>query len=81
MHKLFTFLGPKSSNRVRLQLNETQIKVCHDTLALLANTATLAFENHDKPLILFTDASNTHVCGITLFITLILHPTNKGVLY
>ena len=56
--------GPKSSNKTSLKLNEEQTKAYHDTVAVLANAATLAFENHDKPLIIFCDASDTHVGAV-----------------
>ena len=48
--------GLKRSNKAHITLNKVQIKVYQDTLALLANAATLAFENHEIPLILYSDA-------------------------
>ena len=56
--------GPKRSNKTRITLNEVQIKAYQDTLAILANAATLAFENHAIPLILYSDASDTHVGSV-----------------
>ena len=56
--------GPKRSNKACIKLNEVQIKAYQDTLALLANAATLAFENHEIPLILYSDASDTHVGSV-----------------
>jgi len=53
--------GSKASNRAKLELNDAQIKAYHDTIATLAEATTLAYERHDKPLILFSDASDTHV--------------------
>ena len=56
--------GSKASNRAKLELNDAQIKAYHDTIATLAEATTLAYERHDKPLILFSDASDTHVGAV-----------------
>ena len=56
--------GPKSTNRKPLHLNETQIKSYNDTLATLSKAVTLAFEDHEKPLIVCSDASDSHVGAV-----------------
>ena len=53
--------GPKSTNRTILKLNDAHIQAFEDTKAALAKAATLSFENQNKPLILFSDASDSHV--------------------
>ena len=56
--------GPKSTNRRPLHLNETQIKSYNDTLNTLSNAATLAFEDHERPLIVYSDASDNHIGAV-----------------
>ena len=56
--------GSKTSNRTKLKLNDTQINAYHKTIATLAEATTLAYEDHNKPLVLFTDASETHVGAV-----------------
>ena len=56
--------GPKSTNRRPLHLNEIQIKSYTDTLDILSKAATLAFEDHEKPLIVYSDASDSHVGAV-----------------
>ena len=56
--------GPKSTNRKPLHLNETQIKSYNDTLNTLSNAVTLAFEDHEKPLIVYSDASDNHIVAV-----------------
>ena len=53
--------GPKAINRKPLKLSLSQMKAYNDTLKILA---TLAFEDHNKPLILYSDASDTHVGAV-----------------
>ena len=52
--------GPKKTNRTILKLDDSHIKAFEDTKTALANAATLSFEDQSKPLILFSDASDTH---------------------
>ena len=52
--------GPKKTNRTILKLDDSHIKAFEDTKTALANAATLSFEDQGKPLILFSDASDTH---------------------
>ena len=52
--------GPKKTNRTILKLDDSQIKAFEDIKTALANAATLSFEDQNKPLILFSDASDTH---------------------
>ena len=52
--------GPKKTNRTILKLDDSHIRAFEDTKAALANAATLSFEDQSKPLILFSDASDTH---------------------
>ena len=40
------------------------MKAYNDTLKILAKAATLAFEDHNNPLILYSDASDTHVGAV-----------------
>ena len=56
--------GPKSTNRKPLKLNDAQILAYHKTIDALANAATLAFEHHGKPLIIYCDASDTHIGAV-----------------
>ena len=56
--------GPKSTNRTPIAMGAVEIKAYDDTIAELANATTLAFENHQKPLCLYTDASDTHVGAV-----------------
>ena len=56
--------GPKKTNRTILKLNDIQTKAFEDTKNALANAATLSFEKQDKPLILFSDASDSHVGAV-----------------
>ena len=56
--------GSKASNRAKLELKDDQIRAYHDTIATLAEAATLNYEDHDKPLVLFTDTSDTHVGAV-----------------
>ena len=56
--------GSKASNRTKLVLKDDQIQAYHDTIATLAEAATLNYEDHDKPLVLFSDASDTHVGAV-----------------
>ena len=56
--------GSKASNRTKLKLNDAQINAYHETIATLAKATTLAYEDHNKPLVLFTDASETHVGAV-----------------
>ena len=44
-----------------IKLTDGQIKAYHDTVALLVEAATISYEDHTKPLILFTDASDSHL--------------------
>ena len=48
--------GSKASNRAIIKLTDGQIKAYHDTIALLVEAATISYEDHTKPRILFTDA-------------------------
>ena len=56
--------GSKASNRAIIKLTDGQIKAYHDTIALLVEAATISYEDHTKPLILFTDASDSHVGAV-----------------
>ena len=56
--------GPKSTNRKPLKLNDEQIKAYYNTIEALANAATLAFEHHGKPLIIYCDASDSHIGAV-----------------
>ena len=56
--------GPKATNKKPLKLNQSQINAYKDTLKVLAKAATLAYEDHNKPLILYSDASETHVGAV-----------------
>ena len=56
--------GSKASNRAIIKLTDSQIKAYHDTIALLVEAATISYEDHSKPLILFTDASDSHVGAV-----------------
>ena len=56
--------GPKSTNRKKIFLNTAQIQAYDKTKATLANAVTLSFEDHNKPLILTTDASDTHLGAV-----------------
>ena len=56
--------GSKSTNRVRIALNSIQMQAFIDTKDTLANAVTLTFEDHNKSLILSTDASDTHVGAV-----------------
>ena len=56
--------GPKSTNRTKIKLNEIHIQAFTNTKAVLANTTTLSYEDHNKPLMLFSDASDTHVGAV-----------------
>ena len=56
--------GPKSTNRTKIKLNDTHIQAFNNTKAILANTTTLSYEDHNKPLMLFSDASDTHVGAV-----------------
>ena len=56
--------GSKASNRAIIKLTDGQIKAYHDTVALLVESATKSYEDHTKPLILFTDASDNHVGAV-----------------
>ena len=49
--------GPK---KTILKLDDSQIKAFEDTKTALASAATLSFEDQNKPLVLFSDASDTH---------------------
>lgn len=40
------YRGPKDSNKTILKLNEAQKQTYYDTAAVLANAATLSFEDH-----------------------------------
>ena len=56
--------GPKSTNRAKIKLNESHIQAFNNTKSILAHTTTLSYEDHSKPLILFSDASDTHVGAV-----------------
>ena len=56
--------GSKASNRAIIKLTDGQIKAYHDTIALLVKAATISYEDHTKPLVLFTDASDSHVGAV-----------------
>ena len=56
--------GPKKTNKLIINLNEKQVQAFEETKATLAHAATLEFENREKPLILFSDASDTHVGAV-----------------
>ena len=56
--------GPKKTNRTILQLNEAQVQAFEETKRALAEAATLEYEDHSKPLILSSDASDTHVGAV-----------------
>ena len=56
--------GPKKSNRKIIKLTDSQTKAYHDTIAMLVESATISYEDHTKPLILFTDASDSHVGAV-----------------
>ena len=56
--------GPKKSNRKIIKLTDIQIKAYNDTIALLAEAARISYEDHTKPLTLFTDASDSHVGAV-----------------
>ena len=52
--------GPKKTNQTVLKLDDSHTKAFENTKSALANAATLSFEDQNKPLILFSDASDTH---------------------
>ena len=56
--------GPKASNRAIIKLTDGQIKAYHNTIAMLVEAVTISYEDHTKPLILFTDASDSHVGAV-----------------
>ena len=56
--------GPKKTNRTILRLTETQVQSFERTKFALAEAATLEYEDHGKPLILSSDASDTHVGAV-----------------
>ena len=56
--------GPKRTNRSILNLTDAQIQAFEDTKMALANATSLSFENRDKPLMLYSDASDTHVGAV-----------------
>ena len=56
--------GPKSSNRKRLILNDIQKKSYQNILSALSAAATINFEDHKKPLIIYSDASASHVGAV-----------------
>ena len=56
--------GPKKTNRTILKLDDIQVRAFENTKVALANAATLSFENQMKPLILFSDASDSHVGAV-----------------
>ena len=47
-----------------LNLNETQVQTLEETKATLTHATTLEFQNRVKHLILFSDASDTHVGAV-----------------
>ena len=56
--------GPKSTNRAKINLKDRHIQAFKNTKAILAHTTTLSYEDHNKPLMLFSDASDTHVGAV-----------------
>ena len=56
--------GPKKTNRTVLQLNEAHVQSFEKAKFALAEAATLEYEDHNKPLILSSDASDTHVGAV-----------------
>ena len=56
--------GLIKTNRTILQLNKTQVQSFEKTKYALAEAATLEYEDHGKPLILSSDASDTHVGAV-----------------
>ena len=56
--------GPKKTNHTILKLDDIQVKAFENTKVALANAATLSFENQMKPLVLFSDASDSHVGAV-----------------
>ena len=56
--------GPKKTNRTILKLNEAHVQSFEKAKFALAEAATLQYEDHNKPLILSSDASETHVGAV-----------------
>ena len=50
-----------SKKQARITLGEEHVRAFKETIAALAKATTLAYEHHGRPLILYSDASETHV--------------------
>ena len=56
--------GPKASNRKIIKFTGGQTKAYQETKAMLVAAVTINYEDHTKPLILYTDASDSHVGAV-----------------